>query len=46
MEGKLAVTKLASPRYILELNNRPAAEEYARVIGKSTSDFNPPVQGA
>ena len=39
MEGKLAVTKLASPRYILELNNRPAAEEYARVIGKSTSDL-------
>ncbi|MBK7057360.1 MAG: FIST C-terminal domain-containing protein [Leptospiraceae bacterium] len=39
MEGILAVTKLASPRYILELNNRPAAEEYARVIGKSTSDL-------
>jgi len=41
MEGKLVVTRLANPRYILELNNKPAALEYARVIGKSVSELSP-----
>lgn len=43
MEGKLVVTKLASPRYILELNHRPAAQEYARAIGKPVSGLNPAI---
>ena len=43
MDGRLVVTKLAGPRHILELNNRPAAEEYARVIGKSVGELGPAV---
>jgi len=42
-EGKLVVTKLANPRYILEFNGKPAAMEYARVIGKNVSDLNPEI---
>ncbi len=41
MEGKLVVTKLANPRYILEFNHKPAALEYARVIGKSATELSP-----
>ena len=43
MEGRLVVTKLASPRHILELNHKPAAEEYARMIGQSISELGPTV---
>lgn len=42
-EGRLVVTKLANPRYILELNHKPAAVEYARIIGKSVSELTPAV---
>lgn len=42
-EGKLVVTKLANPRYILEFNGKPAAIEYARIIGKNVSDLSPEV---
>ena len=37
----LKVTKLKNPRHILELNNKPAAEEYARVIGKQVNELSP-----
>ncbi|MBP7283087.1 MAG: FIST C-terminal domain-containing protein [Leptospiraceae bacterium] len=43
MEGRLVVTKLAAPRHILELNHKPAAEEYARMVGKSVSELSPTV---
>jgi len=37
----LEVTKLAGPRHILELNNKPATEEYCSKIGIDISELKP-----
>jgi hypothetical protein len=39
----LRVTAIDGPRQILEFNGKPAAEEYARLIGKSISSLGPAV---
>jgi hypothetical protein len=41
MNEILKVTKLKNPRHILEFNQKPAAEEYARVVGKHILDLTP-----
>ena len=42
-EHKLKVTKLNSPRHIQEFNEKPAQEEYAKVLNLSLADLGPHV---
>jgi len=39
--SRLTVTKLASPRHILEFNGKPAQDEFASAVGKSPAEFSP-----
>lgn len=43
LDTSLKVTKIASPRHILELNGNKASEEYARILNLNVEDLTPNV---